>query len=81
MKIAFMLIAFLLALATVASAQGYGYGSNPRSVPVDGYMRGGTYVEPYQRTYPNRTDHDNYGSRGNYNPYTGQSGNRIPRRY
>ena len=40
----------------------------------------GTYVEGHHRTSPNRTVDDNYGTRGNYNPYTGQSGTE-PRSY
>jgi len=82
MKAILVAIGFLLALATAASAQGYGYGSNPRSGNVGGYYRSdGGYVDSYQRTMPNRTDYDNYSTRGNYNPNTGQTGNRIPRRY
>jgi hypothetical protein len=36
--------------------------------------RNGTYVEGHHRTAPNRTVDDNYGTRGNYNPYTGETG-------
>lgn len=60
----------------------YGYGSNPYSTNVDGYVRrDGTYVNPYQRTIPNHSDYDNYGARGNYNPNSGSYGTRSPRRY
>jgi len=38
----------------------------------------GTYVEGHYRTKPNSSQHDNYGSKGNYNPYTGQSGTVDP---
>ena len=62
-----------------ASAQGYGTGSNPSSQYVGGYTRqNGTVVEPYHRTTPNGTTYDNYGTRGNYNPYTGEYGHRSP---
>jgi len=58
----------------------YGTGSNPNSHSVDGYTRNnGTYVQPHQQTNPNNTQLDNYGTRGNTNPYTGQPGTRIPR--
>ncbi|WFU37324.1 hypothetical protein QA640_22800 [Bradyrhizobium sp. CB82] len=34
---------------------------------------------PYVSTNPNGTQRDNYGARGNYNPYTGTTGTRTPR--
>lgn len=33
-----------------------------------------TYIAPYQRTSPNKSKSDNYSSKGNYNPYTGDFG-------
>jgi hypothetical protein len=46
---------------------------------VNGYYRNnGTYVQPYQRTAPNNTLQDNYSTRGNVNPYTGQAGTVNP---
>ena len=49
--------------------------------PVSGYYRqDGTYVEPYYRTRPNRTETDNYSSSPNVNPYTGELGRRKPER-
>ena len=82
-------LALLIASATAASAQyggtqspngGYGTGSNPNSHYVSPYIRNdGTYVAPHQQTNPNNTQTDNYGARGNYNPYTGQTGTRAPR--
>lgn len=60
--------------------QTYGTGSNPRSNSVDGYTnKNGTYVQPYQRTNPNNTQYDNYNSRGNTNPYSGQTGKSSPK--
>ncbi len=42
---------------------------------VNGHVRkDGTYVAPYVRSTPNATTIDNYSTRGNVNPYTGQSG-------
>lgn len=38
----------------------------------------GTYVEGHVRSKPNNTDLDNYGTRGNVNPYTGESGTQRP---
>lgn len=45
----------------------------------DTYVRGytkkdGTYVQGHYRTKPNSTANDNYSTRGNVNPYTGESG-------
>ena len=59
---------------------GYGTGSNPQSQGVQGYTNhNGGYVQPYERTVPNGTQTDNYGTRGNQNPYTGAYGTRTPR--
>ena len=85
MKTAFAL-AIVLASATAASAQygggygGYGTGSNSSSHSVQGHTTNqGTYVAPHNSTNPNNTQMDNYGTRGNYNPYTGATGTRSPR--
>lgn len=40
--------------------------------------KNGTYVEGHVRSAPNRSQHDNYSSQGNYNPYTGQKGTVDP---
>lgn len=59
---------------------GYGTGSNPSSHMTQGYNRGdGGYVQPHHQTNPNNTQMDNYGTRGNVNPYTGAYGTRPPR--
>jgi hypothetical protein len=58
----------------------YGTGSNPNSHYVQPYFRSnGAYVQGHHQTNPNQTQLDNYGTRGNYNPYTGQYGTRTPR--
>ena len=42
---------------------------------VSGYTRSdGTYVQPYTRSDSNQYKYDNYSSKGNSNPYTGQQG-------
>jgi hypothetical protein len=44
---------------------------------VNGYYRtDGTYVQPHWRSSPNNTIYDNWSTRGNVNPYTGQVGTR-----
>jgi hypothetical protein len=62
------------------SSGSYGTGSNPSSHGTSGYTTPqGTYVQPHQQTNPNGTQYDNYNSRGNQNPYSGQTGNRSPK--
>lgn len=44
-------------------------------VAVKGYTRSnGTYVTPHMRSDPNSTKADNFSTRGNTNPYTGEPG-------
>jgi hypothetical protein len=51
-----------------------------RTISVRGYYRhNGTYVAPYHRTSPDRTQYDNWSAKGNVNPYTGKIGTKIPR--
>lgn len=75
----------LLVVASTSGAEAqrrssYGYsgtGSNPRSTYTAPYTtRDGTRVQGYNRTMPNSTQRDNYQTRGNYNPWTGQTGTR-----
>lgn len=48
-------------------------------VYVGGYFRkDGTYVQPHHRTAPNNSTLDNYSTKGNTNPYTGQKGTIDP---
>ena len=80
-------IALLLATVSGASAQYQtnpyaprGYGSNSGSHYVQPHVtQQGTYVQPHYQTNPNNTQMDNYSTRGNVNPYTGQIGTRTPR--
>ncbi len=45
---------------------------------VNGYYRSnGTYVQGYYRTKANNTIRDNYSTKGNINPYTGQRGTKT----
>jgi hypothetical protein len=79
MKQIFLAAALTLA-ATAAQAQLYGTGSNSRSHTVSPYVNSqGTYVGGSRATNPNNTQMDNYGTRGNVNPYTGAVGTRNPR--
>ncbi len=42
------------------------------------YRSNGTYVQGYYRSSPNSTRSDNYSTKGNINPYTGQRGYKSP---
>jgi hypothetical protein len=89
MKIVFA-VALVIASVGGASAQYLGNsqggsglngtGSNPNSHSVSPYVNShGTYVQGHQQTNPNSTQLDNYGTRGNVNPYTGVVGTRGAR--
>jgi hypothetical protein len=65
---------------SLGGTYGYGTGSNPNSHTVNPYQtQSGTYVGGHHQTNPNNTQLDNYSTRGNVNPYTGQMGTRAPR--
>jgi len=47
-------------------------------VHVRGYFRSnGTYVAPHYRSAPDGNFHNNWSTKGNYNPYTGEAGTRV----
>jgi hypothetical protein len=75
-------IALLLAVTTVASARSgtrglSGIGSNPSSHHVSPYTTSkGTTVPGHFKTNSNATQRDNFGTRGNVNPYSGAIGTR-----
>lgn len=88
MKIYFSLlvVTFFLVVSTADSfardklggrSSGYGY-TNSKSHNVRGYTkRDGTYVAPHRSTNPNSTGRDNYSTKGNTNPWTGESGSQY----
>jgi len=46
---------------------------------VNGYTKSnGTYVQGYYRSSPNSTTSDNFSTKGNTNPYTGEQGYKTP---
>lgn len=70
-----MLRIFLIALSFTAIST--------TAATADTYVRGhtrsdGTYVQPHHRTNPDGNRFNNYGTQGNVNPYTGQSGTVDP---
>lgn len=51
---------------------------NPHSHYQKGYVKkNGTYVQPHYKTNTNKTNHDNYSTKGNTNTYTGSNGHRA----
>ncbi|MDE1150481.1 MAG: hypothetical protein PW843_28365 [Azospirillaceae bacterium] len=84
--LAFITVALCgLALSSTAEARGHGghsghsHARSHRSYSHDHYVRPhvtkrGTYVHGHMQTNPNKTRNDNYSTKGNTNPYTGQSG-------
>jgi hypothetical protein len=67
-----MLATVSMALAAPADADTY----------VHGYTRrDGTYVQPHYRSSPDSSTFNNWSSRGNMNPHTGEYGTRDPYRY
>jgi hypothetical protein len=70
-------ILFLLVLASLIIPE-----VMAREVPVrGGYRSDGTYVQPHYRTSPNSTQSDNWGTKGNTNPYTGAPGTKNDNSY
>lgn len=62
---------------TAISAQAFA----ARPVNVRGHIRSdGPYVMPHVRTAPNHTKLDNWSTKGNFNPYTGEEGTQKPYR-
>lgn len=92
MKKSLMLLVAIIATVLSANAQynygsssygssSYGtssYGVNNNLTYVSGYTKSnGTYVQGHYRSSQNSTNHDNYSTSGNYNPYTGSAGSRA----
>ena len=66
----------ILALAALILSASFAWAQD---VYVRGYFRSdGTYVQPHYRSAPNNTVLDNWSTKGNVNPYTGQAGTRNP---
>jgi hypothetical protein len=89
MKIALASLLVIVS-ATMASAQYLGHsfgglglsgtGSNSNSHYVSPHTTSsGTYVPGHYATNPNNTQLDNFGTRGNVNPFTGSVGTRGAR--
>lgn len=65
----------ILSLLIAVFAATLTFAQQPKPTKVKGYTRkNGTYVQPSVRTKPNKTQRDNYSTRGNSNPYSGKKG-------
>lgn len=65
---------FIFGLAALAIS-----ASVSAQVHVKGYKtKNGTYVAPHYRSAPDGNPYNNYSTRGNINPYTGQPGTKNP---
>jgi hypothetical protein len=74
---------FGVTLVILGTAQAFGQsgmsgtGSNPNSHSVSPYTKSnGTFVQGSHATNPNTTQRDNFGTRGNVNPFNGKTGTR-----
>lgn len=71
-------LAVVLATSILSANAQYSYGTNTSTTHVNGYYKSnGTYVESHNRSSRNSTNHDNWSTSGNSNPYTGTSGSRA----
>lgn len=53
--------------------------SKGSSTHVRGYTKkDGTYVAPHRRSSPDKSKSNNWGTKGNVNPYTGKEGTKEP---
>lgn len=66
-RLAVALFAFLWVTVAISQTHVRGY-----------YRKNGTYVAPHYRSSPNSSRLDNWSTKGNVNPYTGQPGTRNP---
>lgn len=71
MRVIVVSVTLALAFAGTALAQGQHW--------VNGYYRSnGTYVQGHMQTNPDGNPYNNWSTRGNVNPYTGQPGYQNP---
>lgn len=74
------LVLALLAIVAASAAEARGGGSRGGSTYVAPHFNSrGTFTNGHYRTSPNSTQLDNWSTKGNVNPYTGQVGTRAPR--
>ncbi len=79
-KILALLVAVSATLFSVNAQYNYGAysGSSTSTTHVNGYYKAnGTYVQGHNRSSKNSTNHDNWSTSGNTNPYNGNRGTRA----
>ena len=65
-------------LSGSSRSSSYSTGSSSSVRYQSGYTRSdGTYVQGHYKTNSNSSNHDNFSTRGNSNPYTGSTGTRA----
>jgi hypothetical protein len=68
-------ITLAVTIAAISTTGAFAKGSHA----VSGYVRkDGTYVAPHMATNPNSTTLDNWSTKPNVNPYTGEEGTKNP---
>jgi hypothetical protein len=68
-----------LVMEALTTALATGATRNPNYHSVRGHTtKNGTYVAPHYQTNPNGTKSDNWSTKGNVNPITGQPGTKNP---
>ncbi len=74
MKKTFLILALLVGFLSFSPS------AEARTTRVKGYYKPSTgrYVAPHYKTTPNRSKFDNFSTKGNYNPYSGQRGTVNP---
>jgi hypothetical protein len=83
-----LLLAACLFMAVLPAAARSGRSSAPRASSHSGgtvhyrgtVTRNGQYRQPHVSTAPNRTQRDNWSTKGNTNPYTGRRGSKTATR-
>jgi hypothetical protein len=72
---------FLMMILCLTFATTHAQTTNSHSTTTRGYTKkNGTYVAPAHKTTSNRTQRDNYTTKGNTNPYTGKQGTRTAKK-
>lgn len=84
-RFAVTLIILALALPAHARSKSSGYRTYApkiHSTTVKGHYKpsAGKYIMPHRRTTADRTQYNNWSSKPNVNPYTGQGGTKTPRK-
>jgi len=65
-------------VSLVVSTAGPALGRGGGPVHVEGYTRkDGTYVAPHYRSAPDGSFENNWSTKGNTNPYTGEAGTKV----